>query len=491
MINPLPKRSSNFSNWYNELIIRGDLAENSSIRGCMIIKPYGYALWENIQRIFDQAFKQTGHVNGYFPLLIPKSYFNKEAQHVEGFAKECAVVTHYRLKVSDNKKHITVDPTAKLEEELIIRPTSETVIWNTYKKWIQSYRDLPILMNQWCNVIRWEMRPRLFLRTTEFLWQEGHTAHATEQEAMAETWQMLNLYERIAKEYMAMPLIKGIKTAYERFSGAKMTYTLEALMQDGKALQAGTAHYLGQNFAKAFDVTFTNEVGIRDYVWGSSWGITTRLIGALVMMHADDDGLILPPKIAPIQIIMIPIYKTHTEQTEILTWLHELKTQLLNQGLCVKIDDSNQHKPGYKFAHYEQKGVPIRLVLGPTNLANRSVELVRRDTKEKITIPKDNLVPQVIHWLEAIQENIYQRALAFQKKHTILVDDYPTFKERIAHKAGFILAHWDGTTETEQNIKAETKATIRCIPLDSQSEPGYCIYTGKPSQKRVIFAQAY
>lgn len=490
-MNSLQKRALNFSDWYNNIVVQSELAENSAIRGCMIIKPYGYALWENIQRIVDDAIKKTGHVNSYFPLLIPKSYLSREAEHVEGFAKECAVVTHSRLKMDSKNGELVVDPDAKLEEEFIIRPTSETVIWHTYKRWIQSYRDLPLLINQWANVMRWEMRPRPFLRTAEILWQEGHTAHATEQEAMDEVWQILDLYEHIAKDYLAMPLVRGMKTNHERFAGAERTYTLEALMQDGKALQTATVHHLGQNFAKAFDVTFTNPHGIKDYVWGSSWGITTRLIGALIMMHGDDQGLILPPKIAPIQVVMIPIYKIDGNQDRVIALLTELQAMLVKCGIRVKIDESNNHKPGYKFAKYERQGVPIRVVIGSDDLDDRSVELVRRDTGEKITIPADRLPEQVVVWLTDIQNNIYSRALTFQKEHTIRVDDYLSFKDHIANKDGFILAHWDGTTETEKQIKAETKATIRCIPLDGSPEEGRCIYSGKPSNKRVIFAQAY
>lgn len=488
---PLPTRASDFSAWYNELVVRAGLAEHASVRGCMIIKPYGYAIWEKLQTIFDTAFKETGHVNGYFPLLIPKSYFSKEADHVEGFAKECAVVTHYRLKTAEDGRGVVVDPAAKLEEELIVRPTSEAIIWSTYKHWIQSYRDLPILLNQWCNVVRWEMRTRLFLRTTEFLWQEGHTAHATQAEAETEALQMLHLYERIIRDYMAIPLIKGTKTLNERFAGAETTYTIEALMQDGKALQAGTSHYLGQRFAKAFDVTFTNQAGMRDYVWGTSWGITTRLMGALIMIHSDDDGLVLPPKIAPIQVVMIPIYKTEAERAAVVAQLVDLQKLLITQEVRVKLDDSDTRKPGYKYAAYEQKGVPIRIALGPNDLKNKTVELARRDTKEKITIPMDHLVQQVIDWLETIQNQIYQRALTAHQQRTLLVDDYATFKKLIASTGGFLMAHWDGTTETEEKIKAETKATIRCIPLDGNQEPGYCIYSGKPSKGRVVFAQAY
>ena len=491
MLAPLPKRSDNFSAWYNELVVRSGLAENASVRGCMIIKPYGYAIWEKIQAIFDAAFKKTGHVNAYFPLFIPKSYFSKEASHVEGFAKECAVVTHYRLKTAEDGVSIVVDPTAKLTEELIVRPTSEAIIWSTYKDWIQSYRDLPILVNQWSNVVRWEMRTRLFLRSTEFLWQEGHTAHATQSEAELEAIQMLHLYEEVARAYMAFPLIKGIKSQNERFAGAETTYTIEALMQDGKALQAGTSHYLGQRFAKAFDVMFTNRSGLREHVWGTSWGITTRLIGALVMMHADDDGLVLPPKIAPIQVVMIPIYKTEVDRIAIVEQLTSCQAELVSKGISVQIDDRDTYKPGYKFADYEQKGVPIRVVLGPNDLQHQTIELVRRDTKAKKTIPIQNLSEQVEDWLEEIQANIYQRALALQQQQTLVVDDYATFKELIANQGGFLLAHWDGTTATELKIKEETKATIRCIPLDGVEEEGKCIYTGKPSKRRVIFSQAY
>ncbi|MBX9890308.1 MAG: proline--tRNA ligase [Amoebophilaceae bacterium] len=491
MLAPLPKRSDNFSAWYNELVVRSGLAENASVRGCMIIKPYGYAIWEKIQAVFDAAFKKTGHVNAYFPLFIPKSYFSKEASHVEGFAKECAVVTHYRLKTAEDGVSIVVDPTAKLTEELIVRPTSEAIIWSTYKDWIQSYRDLPMLVNQWSNVVRWEMRTRLFLRSTEFLWQEGHTAHATQSEAELEALQMLHLYEDVARDYLALPLIKGLKSQNERFAGAETTYTIEALMQDGKALQAGTSHYLGQRFAKAFDVMFTNRSGLREHVWGTSWGITTRLIGALVMMHADDDGLILPPKIAPIQVVMIPIYKTAIERMAIVEQLTSCQTELVAKGISVKIDDRDTYKPGYKFADYEQKGVPIRVALGPNDLQHQTIELVRRDTKAKKTIPIQNLSEQVEDWLEAIQANIYQRALTLQQQQTLVVDDYATFKELIANQGGFLLAHWDGTTATELKIKEETKATIRCIPLDGVEEEGKCIYTGNPSNRRVIFAQAY
>lgn len=492
MYTPLPTRASDFAAWYNSLVIRAGLAENASVRGCMIIKPYGYAIWERLQAIFDSAFKETGHVNGYFPLLIPKSFFSKEADHVDGFAKECAVVTHYRLKMAEGGGGVVVDPTARLEEELIIRPTSEAIIWNSYKNWIRSYRDLPILLNQWCNVVRWEMRPRLFLRSTEFLWQEGHTAHATQAEAQAEAIEMLHLYERIVKDYMAMPVIKGIKTEKERFAGAETTYTIELLLQDGKALQAATAHYLGQRFSKAFDVTFVNQAGVQEYVWGTSWGISTRLLGALVMMHADDSGLILPPKIAPIQVVMIPVYRSHQERIAVLALLTSLQELLGAQAIRTKLDDRDTHKPGYKFADYEQKGVPIRLTLGPNDLHHQTVELARRDTKEKIVIAKMCVVKQVMDWLIDIQENMYQRALAWQQAHTLRVDDYAIFKKILHDKGGLLLAHWDGSMETEEKIKLETKATIRCIPLANDGEKeGRCIYTGKVSSRRVIFAQAY
>ncbi|MDD9139333.1 MAG: proline--tRNA ligase [Candidatus Cardinium sp.] len=484
-----PTRSHDFSAWYNALIVRAGLAENAPVRGCMIIKPYGYAIWERLQAIFDHAFKETGHMNAYFPLLIPKSYLHKEAAHVEGFAKECAIVTHYRLKMDNGA--LVVDPAAQLEEELIVRPTSETIIWHTYKQWIQSYRDLPILLNQWCNVVRWEMRTRLFLRTTEFLWQEGHTAHATQAEAEAETLQMLTLYERIIRDYMAMPVLKGLKTDHERFAGAEKTYTIELLLQDGKALQAATAHYLGQRFSRAFGVTFTNQAGIREYAWGSSWGTTTRLMGALVMMHSDDNGLVLPPKIAPIQVVLIPVYRTATERIEVVNQLVHLQAVLKAKAIRVKLDDNDFYKPGYKFFEYEQQGIPIRIVIGPKDLHHDRAELARRDTKEKVSVAIADVVPQVMDWLSSIQEHIYQRALAFQQQHIHLVDDYATFKQLIASKGGLLLAHWDGTNETEVKIKAETKATIRCIPLDRAAEAGKCIYTGRPSPRRVIFAQAY
>ena len=490
MLKRLPTRKNNFSAWYNELVTKAELAENGPVRGCMIIKPYGFAIWEKIQQLLDNAFKETGHVNAYFPLFVPKSYLSKEATHVAGFAKECAVVTHYRLKEAENGVGVVVDPEAKLEEELIVRPTSEAIIWRTYKNWIQSYRDLPLLVNQWCNVVRWEMRTRLFLRTSEFLWQEGHTAHATQEEAKEEAKNMLHLYARIAKDYMAIPLLLGTKTAHEQFAGAEITYTIEALMQDGKALQAGTSHFLGQRFAKAFDVTFANQAGKKDYVWGTSWGVTTRLIGGLIMMHADDDGLVLPPKIAPIQVVMIPIYKNETERDSVVSQLVTIRKKLIAQGIRVKLDDKDTRKPGWKFAAYELKGIPIRMTLGPRDIQNNTIELARRDTKEKVTIATDSIVDHTIKLLNQIQENMYQKALTYQKENTTIVNTYTDFKVAVA-KGGFVMAHWDGTTETEQKIQLETKATIRCIPLDSKEEIGKCIYTGNPSIKRVVFAQAY
>ncbi len=487
----LPKRTEDFAAWYNELVKRAGLAENSPVRGCMIIKPYGFAIWEKMQAILDQAFKATGHANAYFPMLIPKSYLSREADHIEGFAKECAVVTHYRLKKASDGQGVVVDPEARLEEELIIRPTSETIIWHTYKNWIQSYRDLPLLINQWSNIVRWEMRPRLFLRTAEVLWQEGHTAHATRVEAEQEVLQMLNIYDEFARSYMAVPLLKGIKTEHERFAGAEATYTIEALMQDGKALQAGTSHFLGQKFAQAFDVTFANQAGQLDHVWGTSWGVTTRLIGALIMTHSDDEGLVLPPRLAPIQVVIIPIYKSETEQKLVVQQAIILQEALKAQGVAVKLDDRDMYKPGWKFAEYELKGVPLRMAIGPKDLVNHTVELARRDTKEKITISVDNMVAVIQALLTDIQNYLYQRAVAFRESHTTSVGTYEAFKTVIAQKGGFVLAHWDGTTETEKKIQVETKATIRCIPLDASPEQGTCIYSGKPSQQRVVFAQAY
>ena len=491
MAKKLPKRSEDYAAWYNELVKSADLAESSSVRGCMIIKPYGFAIWEKMQAVLDQAFKATGHSNAYFPLFIPKSYLSQEAAHVEGFAKECAIVTHYRLKSNPDGKGVSVDPDAKLEEELIVRPTSETTIWHTYKNWIQSYRDLPLLINQWSNVVRWEMRTRLFLRTAEFLWQEGHTAHATRQEAEAEVLQMLNIYHDFARDYMALPFLKGVKTAHERFAGAEETYTIEGLMQDGKALQGGTSHFLGQNFARAFDVTFANQQGKLEHVWGTSWGVTTRLIGALIMAHSDDQGLVLPPKLAPIQVVIVPIYKKEEDRQAVLQKAKDLQQSLQAQGVAVKLDDRDTHQPGWKFAEYELKGVPLRMAIGPKDLANNTVELARRDTQEKQVISADNVVAQVTQLLTEIQDNLHQKALTFREEHTTPVDTYADFKAVLKEKGGFILAHWDGTTETEKQIKAETKATIRCIPLDMPLEPGQCVYTGRPSQQRVVFAQAY
>jgi prolyl-tRNA synthetase len=491
MAQKLPKRTENFAAWYNELVKRAELAENAPVRGCMTIKPYGFAIWEKMQAILDRAFKDTGHVNAYFPLLIPKSYLSREADHIEGFAKECAVVTHYRLKKSDDGQGVVVDPEARLEEELVIRPTSETIVWHTYKDWIRSYRDLPLLINQWGNIVRWEMRPRLFLRTAEVLWQEGHTAHATREEAEQEVLQMLNIYDDFAHNYMAIPLLKGIKTEHERFAGAEATYTIEALMQDGKALQAGTSHFLGQKFAQAFGVTFANQAGQLDHVWGTSWGVTTRLIGALIMTHSDDEGLVLPPQLAPIQVVIIPIYKSDVERKFVLQQVATLQATLKTQGVSVKLDDRDTHKPGWKFAEYELKGVPLRMAIGPQDLVHHTVELARRDTGEKMTVSVDNVVATIQELLVDIQHHLYQRAMAFRESYTTSVDTYEAFKAVMAQKGGFVLAHWDGTTETEKNIQAETKATIRCIPLDACQEKGVCIYTGKPSQQRVVFAQAY
>jgi len=487
----LPKRSEDYSLWYNELVKRADLAENSPIRGCMIIKPYGYSIWEKMQAVLDKMFKETGHSNAYFPLFIPKSYLSKEAAHVEGFAKECAVVTHYRLKNDENGKGVIVDPDAKLEEELIIRPTSETVIWNTYKTWIQSYRDLPLLINQWANVVRWEMRTRLFLRTTEFLWQEGHTAHATRQEAIAETEQMLNIYSLFAQQYMALPVYRGVKSANERFAGAEETYCIEALMQDGKALQAGTSHFLGQNFAKAFDVKFAAKEGGLDYVWGTSWGVSTRLMGALIMAHSDDEGLVLPPLLAPIQVVIVPIFKNEDQLNLIEEKLSPIIKALKAKDISVKFDHSDKYSPGFKFAEYELKGVPLRIAIGPRDVENNTVELARRDTKEKTTVPQEGLADRIENLLKDIQENIYKKAFTFRETNTYSADDYETFKKMLDDTGGFILAHWDGTPETEERIKEETKATIRCIPLDIKTEAGVCMVTGKPSKGRVLFARAY
>ena len=491
MAKELTSKSENYSQWYNDLVVKADLAENSAVRGCMVIKPYGYAIWEKMQAQLDKMFKDTGHVNAYFPLFIPKSFFSKEASHVEGFAKECAVVTHYRLKNDPNGKGVVVDPEAKLEEELIVRPTSETIIWNTYKNWIHSWRDLPILCNQWANVVRWEMRTRLFLRTAEFLWQEGHTAHATKEEAVAETMKMVNVYADFAEKFMAVPVIKGHKSENERFAGALDTLCIEALMQDGKALQAGTSHFLGQNFAKAFDVKFADKEGKLDYVWATSWGVSTRLMGALVMAHSDDNGLVLPPKLAPYQVVIVPIYK-ETEQLEMISAkVQDIIARLKSKGISVKFDDNDAKKPGWKFAEYELKGVPVRLAMGPRDLENGTVEVARRDTLTKEVVNIDNIDVFVENLLNDIQENIYNKALNFRNENITKVDSWDEFKDVLVKKGGFILAHWDGTAETEQKIKEETKATIRCIPFDSEPEEGKCIYTGKPSDKRVLFAIAY
>lgn len=487
----LPKRSEDYSAWYNELVKKADLAENSEVRGCMVIKPYGFSIWEKMQGALDQMFKDTGHTNAYFPLFIPKSYFSKEASHVEGFAKECAVVTHYRLKNDESGKGIMVDPEAKLEEELIVRPTSETVIWNTYRNWIQSYRDLPILVNQWANVVRWEMRTRLFLRTAEFLWQEGHTAHATQKEAEEETLRMMNVYADFAEKFMAVPVLKGVKTESERFAGAIDTYCIEALMQDGKALQAGTSHFLGQNFARAFDVKYATKEGGLEHVWGTSWGVSTRLMGALVMAHSDDDGLILPPRLAPTQVVIVPIYKTEEQLNQIVEKATLLKNNLNGMGISVKIDDRDTHKPGWKFAEYEQKGVPVRVAIGPRDLENGTAELARRDTKEKESVSMNGLENRIRDLLDMIQSNIYQKALLYREENTRIIDDYSKFKEVLEEEGGFIYAHWDGSAETEAKIKEETKATIRCIPLNGEKEEGKCIYSGKTSMQRVIFARAY
>ncbi len=491
MAKGLTSRKKDYSQWYNELVVKADLAEHSAVRGCMVIKPYGYAIWEKMQRVLDDMFKKTGHVNAYFPLFIPKSYLSKEAAHVEGFAKECAVVTHYRLKNSDDGKGVVVDPEAKLEEELIVRPTSETIIWNTYKNWIQSYRDLPILVNQWANVVRWEMRTRLFLRTAEFLWQEGHTAHATREEAIAEAEKMLDVYADFAQNFMAMPVIKGLKTENERFAGAEETYCIEALMQDGKALQAGTSHFLGQNFAKAFDVKFATKEGKQDYVWATSWGVSTRLMGALIMTHSDDNGLVLPPVLAPFQVVIVPIYKGEEQLKAIDQVAFKLKEQLEDKGISVKYDNRDTHKPGWKFAEYELKGVPVRIAIGPRDMENNTVEVARRDTLEKEILQQENLAVKIEHLLEQIQQNLYQKALDFREDNTHYADSYDEFKTILEEKGGFIYAHWDGTPETEEKIKEETKATIRCIPLQQHQEEGKCIYSGKPSKQRVIFAKAY
>ncbi|WP_316765679.1 proline--tRNA ligase [Pedobacter frigiditerrae] len=486
----ITSKNDDYSQWYNDIVIKADLAEHSSVKGCMVIKPYGYSIWEKIQAVLDQKFKDTGHSNAYFPLFIPKSYFSKEAAHVEGFATECAVVTHYRLK-NDGNGNIVVDETAKLEEELIVRPTSETIIWNTYRGWIESYRDLPLLINQWANVVRWEMRTRLFLRTTEFLWQEGHTAHATSQEAVEETERMLDVYADFAENWMAVPVVKGKKTPTERFAGALETYCIEALMQDGKALQAGTSHFLGQNFAKAFDVKFTSKEGKQEHVWATSWGVSTRLMGALIMAHSDDAGLVLPPKLAPIQVVIVPIYRGEEDLAKISTFVDELMLKLKGMGISVKYDSRDSQRPGFKFAEYELKGVPVRLAIGGRDMENGTVELARRDTREKATVPQEGLDIYIANLLNEIQENIYNRAHEFREEHITEANSYDEFKELLDGKTGFISAHWDGTAETEKQIKEETKATIRCIPLNNKQEDGVCIVTGKPSTQRVLFARAY
>lgn len=490
MAKELTSREENYSQWYNDLVIKADLAENSAVRGCMVIKPYGYAIWEKMRDELDRMFKETGHVNAYFPLFIPKSFLSKEADHVEGFAKECAVVTHYRLKNNPEGTGVVVDPEAKLEEELIVRPTSETIIWSTYKNWIQSYRDLPILCNQWANVVRWEMRTRLFLRTAEFLWQEGHTAHATEQEAIEEAQRMLEVYADFAENYMAVPVIKGVKSANERFAGALDTYCIEALMQDGKALQAGTSHFLGQNFAKAFDVKFANKEGKEELVWATSWGVSTRLMGALIMSHSDDNGLVLPPKLAPFQVVIVPIYKTEEQLTMINEKANSIIKSLKSLGIRVKYDNNDTKKPGWKFAEYELKGVPVRLAIGARDLENGTIEVARRDTLSKETISIEGIDQYILHLLEDIQKNIFQIALERRRKFTRKVDSWEEFKTEI-EKGGLLLCHWDGTPETEEKIKEETKATIRCIPLDAEEESGICVYSGKPSTRRVVFARAY
>ncbi len=491
MSKEITSRQEDYSQWYNDLVIKGGLADYSAVRGCMVIKPYGFALWEEMRDTLDRMFKDTGHENAYFPLFIPKSFLSREAAHVEGFAKECAVVTHYRLKNDPDSKGIIVDPDAKLEEELIVRPTSETIIWNTYKNWIQSYRDLPLLINQWANVVRWEMRTRLFLRTTEFLWQEGHTAHATSEEAIAEARHMLDVYADFVENYMALPVIKGVKTASERFAGAIDTYCIEALMQDGKALQAGTSHFLGQNFAKAFDVKFSDKQNKLDYVWATSWGVSTRLVGALVMAHSDDDGLILPPRIAPLQVVIVPIYKGDERKEMLDAKGKEIAAALKKAGIRVKFDNNDNNRPGWKFAEYEKKGVPVRIAMGLRDLDNHTVEIARRDTKEKMSLPQDGLVEQIEKLLLEIQEAMYKKALIYRDSHITRADHWEEFEKLLDEKGGFISAHWDGTPETEEAIKEKSKATIRCIPLNNPAEDGICIYSGRPSRERVLFARAY
>ena len=490
MSKALPKRSENYSEWYNEIVKRAGLAENSAVRGCMVIKPYGYAIWEKMQRALDDMFKATGHVNAYFPLFVPKSFLEKEEEHAEGFAKECAVVTHYRLKANPDGKGLVVDPTARLEEELIVRPTSEAVIWNAYRNWIQSWRDLPLLINQWCNIVRWEMRTRLFLRTAEFLWQEGHTAHATEQEAIEESERMLEVYATFAEQWVALPVIRGLKTPSERFAGAVETYCIEAMMQDGKALQAGTSHFLGQNFAKAFDVKFVNKKNQPDYAWATSWGMTTRMIGALIMAHSDDNGLVLPPKLAPIQVVIVPIYKSPEDLVKISERVGSIVGELRSRGITVKFDDDDQQRSGWKFAEYELKGVPVRLGIGMRDLENGTIEVARRDTLTKESRPLEGIADHVTLLLDEIQQNVYNKALAFREENTFRVDTWDEFKEQI-EKGGFLLAHWDESAETEEKIKDLTKATIRCIPLDAPLEEGKCVFSGRPSSRRVVFARAY
>lgn len=491
MSKELTSRTEDYSQWYNDLVIKGGLADYSAVRGCMVIKPYGFALWENMRDQLDKMFKETGHVNAYFPLFIPKSFLSKEAAHVEGFAKECAVVTHYRLMNDTEGKGIVVDPDAKLEEELIVRPTSETIIWNTYKDWIQSYRDLPLLINQWANVVRWEMRTRLFLRTAEFLWQEGHTAHATKEEAVEETLRMLDVYAEFVEEYMAVPVIKGVKTPNERFAGAEDTYCIEALMQDGKALQAGTSHFLGQNFARAFEVQFLNKENKQEYVWATSWGVSTRLIGALIMAHSDDQGLVLPPKIAPLQVVIVPIYKGEESKAVIDAKANEIAASLKALGIRVKYDNSDNSRPGWKFAQYELQGVPVRLAMGLRDIENKVVEVARRDTKEKNSVSMDGLANHVVKLLADIQQSMFDKALAFRTTKTTNANSWDEFVKLLDEKGGFIAAHWDGSAETEELIKEKTKATIRCIPLNYKKEEGKCILTGKPSTQRVLFARAY
>ena len=487
----LTSRAEDYSKWYNELVVKADLAENSGVRGCMVIKPSGYAIWEKMQQALDNLFKDTGHQNVYFPLFIPKSYFSKEASHVSGFAKECAVVTHYRLKNAEDGSGIVVDENAKLEEELIVRPTSETIIWDTYRKWVQSYRDLPLLYNQWANVVRWEMRTRLFLRTAEFLWQEGHTAHATKEEAIQEAEQMMHVYADFAQRFMAVPVIKGTKSEAERFAGAEETYCIEALMQDGKALQAGTSHFLGQNFAKAFEVKFANKEGQQEYVWATSWGVSTRLMGALIMTHSDDNGLVLPPALAPIQLVIVPIYKGEEQLAKLDEHVAPLIAAFKKRGVSVKYDNRDTHKPGFKFNEYELKGVPLRIAIGERDLENGTYELARRDTLTKEAVAADAIYDRVDALLEEMQQSLYDRALAYQVSQTVSIDDYASFKTHLNEKGGFVLAHWDGTAETEERIQEETKATIRCIPLEAPEEEGVCIYSGKPSKRRVLFAKAY